>query len=72
MTDLTNYIVNNKEWIFSGIGVFFLTIFFGFLFHRRKTGISQNIKSGNNSTNIQVGGDMSSGALKKSDNKKKS
>lgn len=69
---MIDYINNNKEWIFSGIGVFFLTLLVGFLFRRRKTGISQNIKSGNNSTNIQVGGDVSSGALKKSDNKKKS
>ena len=71
MIDLTSYIINNKEWIFSGIGVFFLTLFIGFLFRQRKAEVSQNIKAGNNSTNIQVGGDMSSGAQKKSDNKKK-
>ena len=62
---MIDYINSNKEWIFSGIGVFFLTLLVSFLFRRRKTGASQNIKSGNNSTNIQVGGDMSSGALKK-------
>jgi len=69
---MIDYISNNKEWIFSGIGVFFLTLLVGFLFRRRKAEISQSIKSGNNSTNIQIGGDISSGALKKSDNKKKS
>ena len=69
---MIDYIINNKEWIFSGIGVFFLTLFIGFLFRRRKVEVSQNIKAGNNSTNIQVGGDMSSGAQQKSDNKKKS
>ena len=69
---MIDYINSNKEWIFSGIGVFFLTLLIGFLFRRSKAEVSQNIKAGDNSTNIQVGGDMSSGAQQKSDKKKES
>lgn len=71
MADITNYIINNKEWIFSGIGVFFLTLLVGLLFRQGTAKSSQNIKAGDNSTNIQVGGDMNSGTQQKRDNKKK-
>jgi len=50
---MLDYLINNKEWIFSGIGVAVLSwLFFG----RNKSSISQ--KSGDNSTNIQVGGNV--------------
>jgi hypothetical protein len=57
-----NWLLHNKEWIFSGIGVFVLGLvitFFNKPARRRK--IKQRQKSGANSTNIQVGGDYKHG-----------
>ena len=49
------YLIDNKEWIFSGVGV---TVISWFLL-RKSTGSSMRQKSGKGSTNIQVGGDFS-------------
>lgn len=53
---MLDYLIANKEWIFSGIGVFVLS----WLIFRNpeKGGMSQN--GGDNSTNIQVGGNVTS------------
>lgn len=54
-----NWIIENKEWIFSGIGVFIL----GFIFtifkkkNKKNRSIKMKQKSGSNSTNIQIGRD---------------
>lgn len=62
-----NFIIDNKEWIFSGIGIsifglagsFLIFVFKKFILKNNKSDNSkQNIKSGKNSTNIQVGGDI--------------
>ncbi|MCG3697735.1 hypothetical protein [Aliarcobacter butzleri] len=52
MDIIIDWISKHYEWIFSGIGVFLISLFF------LKKGNRQNQKSGNNSTNIQVGGDL--------------
>jgi hypothetical protein len=54
-----NWILENKEWIFSGAGIFIITLLFTFLQKRKKADkkIKMKQKSGNNSTNIQIGGD---------------
>ncbi len=51
-------IFENKEWIFSGIGVFVIGIIYA-LFKKKKKSKSTNMKqkSGDNSTNTQIGGD---------------
>jgi len=51
------WIIDNKEWIFSGIGIFILSIIAG-LFIKRKSFLKQSQKSGKNSTNYQAGGDI--------------
>ncbi len=55
---LFHWIMDNIEWIFSGVGVAVIFALIGVLF-KNKNGkkIKQYQKSGNNSTNIQVGGD---------------
>jgi hypothetical protein len=47
------------EWIFSGIGVFFVGLIIT-IFTKKKKNKSQkmNQKSGSKSTNIQIGGDF--------------
>ena len=47
-------IIDNKEWIFSGIGVAIIIGLIKFLLSR-KSGQQQSIKAGNSSTNIQTG-----------------
>lgn len=54
------WILDNKEWLFSGIGVLIISVFLGFIF-RKKTDIKQTQKSGKNSTNYQSGRDINIG-----------
>ncbi|MCO1669984.1 hypothetical protein FA459_10915 [Pseudomonas aeruginosa] len=51
---MLNYLIENKEWLFSGIGVAAISWFF----LKFKSSASMKQKSGNNSTNIQIGGDL--------------
>lgn len=55
-----DWIVENKEWIFSGIGVFVLGLVISIFARKGKVkqkSIKMKQKSGSNSTNIQIGGD---------------
>lgn len=55
---MLDYLIANKEWIFSGIGVSVLSWLIFIFRNPEKGGMSQN--SGDNSTNIQVGGNVTS------------
>ena len=57
LSDILQFILDNKEWIFSGVGVAIVVAVAGYFF-RKKSGINQSIKSGSNSTNIQAGQDV--------------
>ena len=48
-----NWIIENKEWIFSGIGIFLLGLVFRLLL-KSGGGSRFSIRSGKNSTNIQI------------------
>ncbi|MCT4636223.1 MAG: hypothetical protein N4A72_00810 [Bacteroidales bacterium] len=55
MNDVIKFFIEEKEWVFSGIGISVL----GFIFNRgRKKYVKQKQKINNNSTGIQVGGDI--------------
>ena len=57
-----NWLIENKEWIFSGVGVFVLGLVVTYLVSRPKTGSqTQKQKSGSNSKNYQAGGDINIG-----------
>lgn len=51
------WIAENKEWLFSGIAIALPIAIIGWLIVSRKN--KQIQKSGDNSTNIQVGGNLS-------------
>ena len=54
-----HWLIDNKEWLFSGIGVFIISIILLFFKRRKKRKkIIMRQKSGQNSTNIQIGGDF--------------
>lgn len=53
-----NWIIENKEWIFSGIGVFIIGLIATFLTRKERTkSTKMKQKSGSKSNNIQIGGD---------------
>jgi hypothetical protein len=54
------WIIDNKEWIFSGAGIFILTLIIG-VFVKKSSTSKQIQKSGSNSTNYQAGGDIKIG-----------
>lgn len=53
------WIIQNKEWFFSGLGVAIITIIWSLL-KRGKSGriVRQKQKSGSHSNNIQAGGNI--------------
>lgn len=57
-----NWIIENKEWFLSGLGILIITSIYGFiklLLNKNKEnndqGINQRQKGGEGSTNIQIG-----------------
>lgn len=63
---MIEYILENKEWIFSGIGVTLLS----WLIFRNTGGSSMRQDGGKNSTNVQVGGDFKVNSKESSDDRK--
>ncbi|MBA2073158.1 hypothetical protein [Aeromonas veronii] len=56
------WILENKEWLFSGVAIAIPLAIIGWLFSGR---INKQVqKGGDNSTNIQVGGDLKIGGNK--------
>ena len=59
------WVKNNKEWLFSGIGLAVLLMIGRVIYKGRQSGSDQKICSGSNSTNIQAGHDIKIGAESK-------
>ncbi len=54
-----NWLIENKEWFFSGIGVFILGLIASIITRKKKEKTQKmKQKSGANSTNIQIGGNF--------------
>tara|TARA_B110000196_G_scaffold96366_1_gene83453 strand:- start:4016 stop:4189 length:174 start_codon:yes stop_codon:yes gene_type:complete len=53
--------IDNKEWLFSGVGVFAITVIISIITSKKRT-IKQTQKSGSNSTNYQSSGDINIGS----------
>lgn len=71
------WIIDNKEWFFSGGGVFILGLiitFFSWLFRKKQKSddninVSMKQKGGKNSKNYQSNGDMTINLISKNDDK---
>lgn len=50
-----NWLITNKEWVFSGIGVAVLTVLFSLFKSKRDKRINQKQIAGDGSINIQIG-----------------
>lgn len=57
-----DWIIENKEWLFSGVAIAIPLAIIGWLISTRKS--KQVQKGGENSTNIQVGGNLDIGRKK--------
>ncbi len=57
LSDALTWVIDNKEWIFGGIGVAAITGVIALL-KRRQNGLTQRQTSGANSTNVQAGRDI--------------
>lgn len=66
LEDTFNWINQNKEWLFSGIGVVIGAWIIRSFFRKHDT--EPRIKSGKNSTNVIAGGNVEIAAKKKSPN----
>lgn len=67
MEDFTNWIADNKGWLFSGLGIIIPTLIWRVFFKGSQGSSSQKIRSGNNSINVQAGQDVKINNLSKSD-----
>jgi len=52
------FLAENKDWLFSGIGIAVITLIGRFFFKKRQATSTQSIRAGDGSTNIQSGGDV--------------
>lgn len=57
MRDIMDWLIKNSEWVFSGIGVAILGLFF--TLRKSRAGIKQSVKNSSNVT--QVGGNVTVG-----------
>jgi|TARA_R100000789_G_C2980257_1_gene143253 hypothetical protein len=62
MNEIIDYIIAEKEWIFSGVGVFILSIF---LYRKSKSSKRFKQKVSKDSKGIQAGGDVNINTPKK-------
>ena len=58
LEDLWAWIIKNKEWLFSGIGVMTLIWVIKLIFKKSNASSTQIIRSGDGSTNVQGGRDV--------------
>ena len=65
-------VLDNKEWLFSGLGVVVIVGLWRFLRNRNGDSRSQTIRSGDHSTNVQAGHDVNIPVKTGGDDKEKS
>lgn len=58
MDVIVTFLIDNKEWLFSGVGIVVITLICQFFFKKRQAAATQSIQAGDGSTNIQSGGDV--------------
>ncbi len=65
MEELVAWIVDNKQWLFSGAGLVVLAWIGRVIFKKKYASSTQTIRSGDGSTNVQAGRDVSVWTKKK-------
>lgn len=69
MENFVSWIIDNKEWLFSGAGLVVIGWLVRLIFKKRNGSINQNIHSGDNSINLQAGKDVNIGSKKDSNDR---
>ena len=64
LKNLISYVVDNKDWIFSGIGVLAISWLLA-MFKKSRPSSRQTIKSGAKSNNVQALGDINISSKRK-------
>ncbi|BEV07124.1 hypothetical protein [Methylophilus sp. DW102] len=62
-----SWIIQNKDWLFSGVAITIPIAIAGWFFSTKSKSYKQSQKGGNNSINIQVGGNFKAGNDKNHD-----
>ena len=65
MEGFSAWIINNKEWLFSGIGLAVVAWVGRLIFKQTFASSVQTIRSADGSTNVQAGRDVNIGTKKK-------
>ena len=58
MEDFFSWVINNIEWLFSGVGLVVVAWVVRLVFKRAYASSTQTIRSGDSSTNVQAGRDV--------------
>lgn len=69
MEKFIDWVIDNKVWLFSGVGTVVIGWLVRLIFKKRNGSTNQKIRSGDNSINIQAGKDVNIGSKKGSDEK---
>ncbi|MFA5494233.1 MAG: hypothetical protein WC247_05600 [Porticoccaceae bacterium] len=67
MKEFLAWVIDNKEWLFSGAGLMIVAWVGRLIFKKKYTSSTQTIRSGDSSTNVQAGRDVSIGTKRKND-----
>ncbi len=62
--EFTAWVIDNKQWLFSGAGLVAVTWIGRVLFKKRHATSTQTIRSGDSSTNVQAGRNINIGTKK--------
>ena len=65
MEDFVAWVIDNVEWLFSGVGLVVVAWVGRLIFKKTYASSTQTIRSGDSSTNIQVGRDANVATRKK-------
>ncbi len=65
MEDFVTWVIENKKWLFSGVGVVVFVWVGRLIFKKASVSSTQTIRSGDSSTNVQAGRDVNIATKKK-------
>ena len=65
MEEFVAWVIDNKQWLFSGTGLVVVAWMGRLIFKKRHASSTQTIRSGDTSTNVQAGQDVNIGTKKK-------
>ncbi|NQU26581.1 MAG: hypothetical protein HQ567_35300 [Candidatus Nealsonbacteria bacterium] len=65
MEEFVAWVIDNKQWLFSGVGLVVVAWVGRLIFKKRYASSTQTIRSGDSSTNVQAGRDVNIGTKKK-------